>query len=198
MSAAEGLPTLLRAGAAQPALAAHLDSITPTERIAQARSLSGRELRELFERCAGAPPFSLEDLVPAEAAPGQTQIYCGLNSLPLFRVFEKRFTRLPSGAVVGYNHQVMSPLTGPGYFTITPAQHGELLFDYTAVPEAGAVPPGWPAVRGNGQGFSRLVYKDLHDYCRRVSRDVIIGRATRLGQPMNQYFVLARGDRLHP
>ena len=194
MSDADGLSTLLRAGAAQPALAAHLDSILPAERIAQVRSLSGGDLRTLFERCADAAPFSLHDLVPAEVTAGQTAIFCGLNSLPLFRTFEKRFTRLPSGAVVGYNHQVMSPLTGPGYFTITPAPRGELLFDYTATPPADAVPTGWPAVRGNGQGFSRLVYKDLHDFCRRVSRDVIIGRATRLGKPMNQYFILARGE----
>ena len=68
----------------------------------------------------------------------------------------------------------------------------ELLFDYTKVPQPGEQPAEWPKVKGNGQGFSVLVYNNLHDFCRRVSQDVIIGRATRLGKPMNQYFVLAR------
>ena len=52
----------------------------------------------------------------------------------------------------------------------------------------------WPTGKGpNNRGLSILVYKDLHDFCRRVSRDVIIGQATRLGKPMRQYFVLVRG-----
>ena len=93
MATTEGLSTLLHAGAAQPALAAHLDSLLAAERIAQARGLSGRELGELFSRCAGAPPLTLSDLVPDEATPAQMAIYCGMNSLPAFRVFEKRFFR---------------------------------------------------------------------------------------------------------
>mgnify|MGYP000075340601 CR=1 FL=1 len=117
----EGLSTLLHAGAAQPALAAHLDSLLAAERIAQARGLSGRELGELFSRCTGAPPLTLSDLVPDEATPSQMAIYCGMNSLPAFRVFEKRFFRAADGVIYGYNHQVMSFLTGPGYFMVEQA-----------------------------------------------------------------------------
>ena len=43
------------------------------------------------------------------------------------------------------------------------------------------------------RGLPRLVYKDMYDYCRRVTDDVVIGAATRLGKPIGQYFVLARG-----
>jgi hypothetical protein len=32
----------------------------------------------------------------------------------------------------------------------------------------------------------------MHDFCRRVSQTVIIGAATRLGKPIDAYFVLAR------
>lgn len=187
------LGLLLGAGAAQPALSAYLDGLSQTERIAEVRRLSARQQAALFERCAGAPPFTLTDLVPAEVAVGKTVIMAGRNSLPLFRLFEKRFTRLPSGDIAGFNFQTMSPVTGPGYFKVV--QSGaEILIDYTQIPEPSEVPPGWPAVRGNASGLSVLIYNKLHDYCRRVSQDVLIGRATRLGKPMNNYFVLARGD----
>lgn len=195
MATTEGLSTLLHAGAAQPALAAHLDSLLAAERVAQARGLSGRELGELFARCAGAPPLALTDLVPDEATPAQMAIFCGMNSLPAFRVFEKRFFRAADGVIYGYNHQAMRPFTGPGYFTVR-AAGAELLLDYTAVPAPGtALPEGWPAVRDNRGGISTLVFADLQDFCRRVSRDVFIGQATRDGKAMKQYFVLAR-DRL--
>ena len=42
--------------------------------------------------------------------------------------------------------------------------------------------------------FSSAEGGTFHDYCRRVSQDVIIGRATRLGAPMSQYFILARAE----
>ncbi|HZS37047.1 MAG TPA: hypothetical protein VFF06_09475, partial [Polyangia bacterium] len=71
----------------------------------------------------------------------------------------------------------------------------ELLFDYTRVPQA--APAGWPPIKPNEAGLSRFVYKNLHDFCRRVSRDVIIGSATRVDekgveQDLDSYFVLAR------
>lgn len=185
------LHLLLRAGADPRALEAHLDGLDAPGRTAEALGLSARDLSALFERCAGAGSFGLADLVPPATPADATVIYAGRNSLPLFRSFQKRFRRLPGDVVAGFNFQRMSFVTGPGYFTVTEAERGELLFDYTRVP-AGEHPPGWPPVRGNERGLSRLVYKDLHDYCRRVSGDVIIGRATRLGKPMDQYFILVR------
>jgi hypothetical protein len=122
---------------------------------------------------------------------GQTVIFAGKNSLPAFTWFEKRFAR-QGGDLIGYNHQSISWLTGPGYFTVVPASNrpGELLIDYTKVPASG--PAEWPAVKPNSAGLSRFIYNNLHDYLRRVSRDVVIGEATRLDKPMGSYFLLAR------
>ena len=69
----------------------------------------------------------------------------------------------------------------------------ELLIDYTKVPRQEQAPASWPPVLPNNRGLSHFVYKNMHDFCRRVSRDVVIGQATRLGKPIHQYFVLARG-----
>ena len=50
----------------------------------------------------------------------------GKNSMPMFTLFEKRFYR-PEGQdpnapreLCGANFQRISPLTGPGYFVVTP------------------------------------------------------------------------------
>ena len=44
----------------------------------------------------------------------------------------------------------------------------------------------------NSGGLSRLVYHNLHDYLRRVSKDVVIGEATRMDKPMDSYFLISR------
>ncbi|HEY7958309.1 MAG: hypothetical protein ACHQ17_06945 [Polyangia bacterium] len=185
------LASLIDGGAAQPALAAHLDALDPAARVREVEALSGATQKRLWEACAGAPAFTLDDLVPPSVGEGQTVIYAGKNSLAAFTHFEKRFQRR-GGEIVGYNHQPMSFVTGPGYFTVvqSPEDPRELLFDYTRVPAE--APPGWPPVKSNRAGLSRFVYRDLHDFNRRVSRDVTIGSATRLGKVMDSYFVLAR------
>lgn len=181
---------LIGAGADPATLEAYLDGIDAEARIREVRSLSRTALGMLYDRCESAPAANLDDFVPPSAV-GKTIIYAGLNNLPLFRLFEKRFTRTKSGAVVGFNFQTMSPFTGPGYFT-TVMSGKEILIDYTRVPSAEDVPADWPAVKPNNRGLSHFVYKNMHDYCRRVSRDVFIGHATRNGKSMPNYFVLAR------
>jgi hypothetical protein len=173
----------------QPTIAAHLDALDSETRVREVRTLSGRQLKKLWQACAGAPAFTIDDLVPA--GEGKTIRYAGKNSLPLFSLFEKRFAR-QGGKVVGYNFQTMSWFTGPGYFTVeaSPQEPRELLFDYTKVPAT--APAGWPPVKSNAAGASRLVYKDMHDFNRRVAREVIIGSASRLGKEMDSYYVLAR------
>lgn len=185
------LAQLIDGGAKQPELAVHLDALSSEERVREIRALSGKTQKRLWEACAGAPAFTLDDLVPPSLGEGQTVIYEGKNSLPAFTHFQKRFQRR-GGAIVGYNHQTMSAVTGPGYFTVvpSPADPRELLFDYTQVPAE--TPEGWPTARPNTAGLSWFVYRGLHDFNRRVSRDVTIGSATRLGKVMDSYFVLAR------
>jgi len=175
----------------QPELERHLNALDAQSRVAEIRALTGKAQKRLWEVCAGAPSFTVDDLVPPSTPEGQTVIYAGKNSLAAFSLFEKRFAR-HGGKVVGYNFQSMSFITGPGFFTCkpSPTEPRELLFDYTDVPST--APAGWPQPRSNASGFSRFVYRNLHDFNRRVSRDVIIGFATRLGKPIDSYFVLAR------
>lgn len=185
------LGSLLASGALPDVLSAHLDGLTEPSRVAQVRSLGRKALGQLYARCAQAKPATLAEFLPQTIAHGQTVICAGLNNLPAFRVFEKRLVRTASGQVFGFNFQTMRFLTGPGYFAVS-EQGGELFFDYTKLPAPGDVPADWPRVVPNDSGLSSFVYKNLHDFCRRVSRDVVIGHATRLGEPLPQYFVLAR------
>jgi hypothetical protein len=173
-------------------VAAHLDGLDAVERVRQCRALSKRQLRRLYDVAGAGPALTAEEMV-SSAKEGQPVRYCGLNSLPLFRKFEKHF-RSYEGQVVGINVQWHSFAVGPGYFTCGPAdgKPNELLFDYTRVPAK--APDGWPRPRPN-RGFPlRWVFKDMHDLNRRVSRDVVIGAATRLGRPINQFYVLARAE----
>jgi hypothetical protein len=177
----------------QADLAKHLDALSSEQRVAEIHALNKRQQKRLWEVCADAPPFTLDDLVPPSLGEGQTVIYAGKNSLGAFTHFEKRFQRR-GGSIIGYNHNtgISAWFAGPGYFTcvMSPQNPKELLFDYTKVPEAS--PDGWPKVKSNGSGGSYFVYRDLHDFNRRVSKDVMIGFATRLGKPIDSYFVLAR------
>ena len=172
------------------ALAAHLDALSPTERVAECRALTGRQMKRLYDLAAGSTLLP-EDFVSTSLAPGVTVRYAGKNSLPLFAIFEKHFAR-HEGEVVGMNLHAMTWATGPGYFVLHPAPErpGEVLFDYNQVPAS--APPGWPVPRGNAGGISRFVFKDLHDFNRKVSRDVIIGSAWRRDRPMNSYYIIAR------
>jgi hypothetical protein len=181
---------LARADVTQAQLAAHLDALDADERVRQSRALGKAQQRRLWEVCADAPAFTVEDLIPATET--GTVRWAGKNSLPLFTHFEKRFCR-QDGAVFGFNFNPgIAWFTGPGYFATVqpPDRPREILFDYTRVPER--APEGWPAVKANTGGTGKLVYGGMHDFCRRVSSTVIIGAATRLGKPIDAYFVLAR------
>jgi hypothetical protein len=185
------LNLLIRAGAECSALAAYLDGLDETARVCEVQSLERRTLADLYARCEQAEPATLAEFVPESFSAGQTVICAGLNSLPLFRRFEKRLVRTASGQVFGFNFQTMSFATGPGYFRVTESGR-ELLFDYRQLPNQADVPSDWPTVVPNGRGLSHLVYKDLEDFCRRVSKDVVIGHATRDGKSLGQYFILCR------
>jgi hypothetical protein len=177
-------------------LAEHLDALDAESRVREIREMPGRLQARVWQLAGEAAPYTLEDLVPAQLGEGKPVILAGKNSLPMFTHFEKRFARV-GGKVVGYNHQPMSWITGPGYFTVVtatqPERQKELLIDYTQVPEAPvSVIEGWPRIKSNSSGFSYFVYNKLHDYLRRVSRDVVIGEATRMDKPMNSFFLIAK------
>lgn len=174
-------------------LAAHLDALDSAARIAEVRSLSRAEQARLFEAARGARPVSLDDFVPPGTRPLEPVIHHGRNSLPLFTLFEKRFCRPDAGGAElwGYNEQPFKTLTGPGYFVARQESALEVVIDYCEVPPR--KPAAWPAILPNSARLSRFIYYRTRDFMRGVSRHVSVGRATREGRPMDNWFVLCRG-----
>jgi hypothetical protein len=176
-----------------------LDSLSGAERVVAIRSLGRASQRDLFEAVAGFLPLQLADLVPASVADLAEVRHLGVNSLPAFTRFEKRFCR-PPGAdtqrpalLFGFNHQPLAPLTGPGYFVATEdAARGEVRIDYANIPSER--PESWPEIRDNDSGLAKRVYGNLVDTLRRVSDHVTIGSAARHGQDLNSWFILCRED----
>lgn len=174
------------------ALAPYLDTLDGTRRIAEVRDLSAREQARLFEATEGFRKVTLDDFVPAATATLQPVIHYGRNSLPLFRSFEKRFCKPdpPSDELWGYNEQPWKAVTGPGYFVARRASDLEVVIDYCEVPPR--KPAEWPPILPNSARLSRFIYDRTRDFMRGVSRHVSIGRATREGRPMDNWFVLCR------
>jgi hypothetical protein len=152
-----------------------LDAADHGARLAWVRSQGARAQRRLFELCAGRT-VAARDLAHGEGL----VLYPGRNGLPLFSRFEKRIYR--SGTDV-YGHNANPPLvrlvTGPGHFAVVdhPQVPGEVLFDYRRLPPGGR--PDIPPIRDNERGLGALVFGDLVDIVRRVSRDVFVGDATK-------------------
>ncbi len=199
-ASATSLAQLLERGAGARDIEGHLDGLAAEVRLAEVLAITGRGVKRLYEAVAGGTAPTLAELIPPVTM-GETPkppgaegvlIYEGRNSLAAFSRFQKRFVRM-EGLVVGYNHQAMSFVTGPGYFVVhAPSgegEHGdELDFDYTAPPPR--EPEGWPAYKPNERGLSRFVYGDMHDYVRRVARGVVVGKAYRHGVEQDAYFSL--------
>lgn len=179
-------------------IATFLDELHHEGRVAAIRSLSGKQQARLFDAADGYRKISLEDFVPPCAGELEEIVHHGKNSLPAASLFEKRFTRPPAGHVTteiwGYNHQPMKTYTGPGYFVAYELpESGEVLIDYTRTPPAGApLPDGWPKIIPNSKRLSRFIYNGTQDVMRGVSEHVTVGRASRDGEPMPNYFALCR------
>jgi hypothetical protein len=187
------------AGVGPGGIAALFDGLQADQRAALVRRLGRREQRDLYRKVEGYAPVGLADLVPPERADLEEVRHLGLNTLPAFRVFEKRFCRLPGtdaekpDRLAGYNFQTMAFVTGPGYFIAVEDENTrEVLVDYHRLPEAH--PEGWPAVRSNERGLSRFVYGFMIDRVRRVSEHLTIGSAARKGKELGSYFALTRDD----
>ena len=170
------------------AIETHLDGLDAAARVVECRALGKAQLAKLWGAAAPAGPLKLDDFVGSD---GEKVEFAGKNSLPLFTHFEKHFTR-QGGEVIGINVGSTQFATGPGYFTCdaTAERPSEIRFDYTRVPAS--APAGWPTPKSNRGGLSYFVYRDMHDYNRRVAKGVVIGAATRLGTPIDAYYVLAR------
>jgi hypothetical protein len=198
-SSATSLSGLLSERASREEIAAFLDGLSGRERVAQALSLRGAEVKRLYQATLGGRELTPDDFVPVEQGEDSTVIFEGRNSLPSFSRFQKRFARM-GDEVVGYNHQLIPMLStaiGPGFFVVVPANDhsdapGELYFDYGLEPEN--IPSGWPRFRPNTAGISYAVDSHMKDYMREAGRKVYVGKAYRNGKSRNQYFLLTRGD----
>lgn len=191
-SKGESLGTLVRRGASRETIAQFLDGMSPSARSSAVIDVRGSLVGKLYEAVGGAEPLTLEDMVPVGER--GTVIFEGRNSLPAFSRFQKRFARV-GDSVVGYNHQLMSFVTGPGYFVTRPPTPGEtqpdeLFFDYTADPPG--IPTGWPAFKASDEGLGRAVWMNMKDFCRRVAKGVLVGKAYKKGVAQGAYFTLSR------
>lgn len=195
-SAAERLQTPLRVERPDRGeIAEQLDRMSHAERLEAIRSLGGpRAQARLWEAAAAAPVVTIDDLVPPDLPPLREVIWHGKNSLPAFTLFQKRFCRPEPGTAPdqlwGYNHTAIAWLIGPGYFVVHREGDAPAAIDYRQVPPSH--PANWPGVRSNSAGLSYFVYRDMVDYLRRVSEHVLIGRATRHGAELPNYFILCR------
>jgi hypothetical protein len=167
-------------------VASYLDGLDSEERLAAVRSLGARAQANLFEAV-------LEDIVPARLGARVEVPHNGKNSLPMFTLFAKVFTRpsTESKELWGYNRNngFIETFVGPGYY-VAYEQDGEIAVDYTRLPDGKL--DHWPAILSNEARASRFVYSGMIDMLRGVSRHVTIGRAIRNGKEADNWFVLCR------
>jgi len=201
MTRIEDLKALLDAPAPDRAeIARGFEGASPSERVKLIQQTDARSQAKLWQ-IADPAHVSIDEMVPRELGPLVPVIFHGKNSLPAFTHFQKRFCR-PSADVQkpelwGYNYQPtgwLGALTGPGYFVAYDSHEaiGGVAVDYRRIPTAH--PPDWPELHDNTYRLSRFIFNGMVDYLRRVSRHVLIGRATRGGKEMPNYFVLCRED----
>jgi hypothetical protein len=160
----------------------------------------------LFDAAKGFRKITLDDFVPAATGGLVEVIHHGHNTLPVQSHFQKRFCRPPEhpedrsaahpeahDVLWGYNYQSLSPLTGPGYFVVHPAEdEGEVAVDYTMLPEGR--PKGWPEIIPNSARLGRFVHQGMVDVMRGISTHVSIGRVKRRGRFGDVWFMLVRED----
>lgn len=156
-----------------------LDAADHETRVGWVRSLGRSEQYKLYALAKGSP------VRVAELVRGDAEIvrHYGKNGLAVLTWFEKRFTRI-DGVVVGYNHnefpaliRPIASLSGPGHYTAydSPDVPGEVWIDYRKVPTR--THPSFPDLIDNEHGVRALVFGDMVDILRRVSRHVFVGDA---------------------
>ncbi|PZR11449.1 MAG: hypothetical protein DI536_17640 [Archangium gephyra] len=178
------------------ALAAHLDALDDERRVVETLALTGAQQAKLFEVVQGARRFTLEDLAPATGAPLSGVTHEGRNSMLAFSRFAKVFA-VPDDAARaaserwGFNRTsgLVTTTVGPGYF-VTVQQGDEVLVDYTQLPPRPLL--GAPPILDNASRLSYFVYNRTKDVVRGVSKHVSIGRASRNGKQLDNWFVLCR------
>lgn len=184
------------------AIAAHLEALSETDRVAALDTLGRRDQRALYHKAAASEPIDMSHFVPGDAPLAAVQ-HQGRNTLPLpgkHRRFQKRFCRPEAGGdrLFGYNEAPSRGLIGPGYFVAIPTagqphwqERGAVVVDYFQVPDA-EVCADWPPVVPNTKGLQRFVYHKTRDFMRKVSGSVSIGAAYKGEKSLEHYFTLCR------
>ena len=178
------LALLVDQGVSAEAIRRHLSRLRPAARQGEGLALRPWHRARLWRLAAADASRPSGVLVPDGSA-----VYAGRNSLRLFSRFEKWFAQR-GDLVIGCNRHPLSPLIGPGYFSVNEPAASELEFDYSKVPAT--APEGWPAPRANTRFLARQVYGELLDRVVWVAPDVLIGAAFRSGAPLDSYFILVR------
>ena len=169
-----------------------LDAADHATRLSWMRSLGKKDMDALYEAASGrdvGPEFFLCDA-------GESQIWTGRNSLPAFNDFATAFAP-HSERIQGYNVNtgLAAWFGGPGHFLVRVCgdEHGEqVIFDYLW--EADSAPSQFPPLASNAKGTYSLVYGNMKDVVRRVSKDLIISKAYRKGKPEGAFFCLCRPE----
>lgn len=179
----------------------HLNALSVEDQVSQVRMLSAGLVKKMYLLAEQNAPCTMDDIVPKDVSSGIEVRHKGINSLPVSRLFEKRFTRNPQKGdqFWGYNQQPLMWLTGPGFFTVNAPAQEQLFIDYRSIPDDSF--DKWPNMQPNEKGISKLVYAGMQDYMRKVSDRVTVGDAWKNGKKMNQYFMLVRlepGDETTP
>ena len=131
-----------------------LNALTHEDRLRQSRALGPSDQKALWTLCRDAP-VDLDAIVPSSLPPRTTVRHLGRNTLPVFKMFEKRFYRPSpeSDTLWGYNEGPTRGFVGPGYFVCYATQgdhateRGAVVIDYEQVPPQ--APEGWPALKVN-------------------------------------------------
>jgi hypothetical protein len=179
-------------------LAEILDGLGHDGRVHTMRTWDKKRMAAIYDACEGRP-ITLDHLVPPSIGANVEVIHDLRNTLPLFSNAEKRFARLENdiASVGGYNRQHgIARATEPGYFTVRDGEGehaNELVIDYGKVPTT--KPSSWPEIEANDKGFlNGIVWGGMVDYLRRISQHVSVGKATKDGKAIGQYFALVRRD----
>jgi hypothetical protein len=179
------------------AISEHLNGLSGSDQVREVRALSVKLVHRCWTVFEPGETIDLNHLVPADCDEGVAIHHMGVNTLPAFRHFEKRFARATGNPaeIWGYNHQTFAWLTGPGSFVVHEKgsdNEPALFIDYRSIPK-GSI-DGWPAPKSNDKGIAKLVYGGMQDYMRKVSDRVSVGRAFTNGKDRGESFMLVRAD----
>ena len=187
---------LKKSAASMEGLAAWLDGLDHATRVEEVRSLGPAAQKRLWE-LAKNEKARIDEMVTPDTEALVPVRHFGRNTLPVFKIFEKHFCRPPAdigdNVLWGFNEGSTRSFVGPGYFVCRETggdERGDVVIDYTLEPSA--KPESWPTITPNEKFPSNLVYAGMHDFMRRVSTHVTIGRAWVKGKKTNNYFMLCR------